>query len=365
VSRTELSTEETHEHLPTFDRKERILLALAALLTAASAVVHYLDVTPVLQFLVTAAAVAVLAALVGAAVDQLSGRMNAGATGVVQSALGNLPELFICLFALRAGLTQVASSAVIGSILANILLVLGLAFIVGGAKHGTQRFSSDAARLMTSLMLLSVGVMLMPSLTAAMHTAASRHERTLSIVASVVLLGVFMASIPMSLKAAAGQSAPQERPRWTMSLTVGVLAVSGVLAALVSDWFVSALTPAIDALGISQAFAGLVVVAIAGNAVENVVGLQLALRNRMDYAVSVIVNSPVQISLVLAPVLVLLSPLMGGAVFTLSFAPLLIASVAVGMVVVTVIVLDGESNVLEGLALVGLYAVIAASFWWG
>ena len=352
----------------TFDRLDRVLTAVSLALTAAAGFCHYVEVNAVLAFVVSGAAVGSLAALVGRAVDQLSERMSPGATGVVQSALGNLPELFIALFALRAGLADVATSAVIGSILANILLVLGLAFTVGGLKHGTQRFSAPSVRLMVTLMLVSVGVMLLPSLTAALHTPAQHHEVALSRIAAVVLLAIFVCSVPASLRAAATQGVGHEAaepPRWSLQLTVVVLSVTGLLAALVSDWFVNALGPAIESLHMSQAFAGLVVVAIAGNAVENVVGIKLARQNKPDYAVSVIVNSPVQIALVLAPLLVLLSPLVGGAVFTLAFAPLLIAAVFIAMLVVTVIVLDGESTWLEGVALVGLYVVIATSFWWG
>jgi Ca2+:H+ antiporter len=351
---------------PTFVRADKVLIALAALLTAAAAVVHFVSVPVVLAFVVCAAAVAVLAAVVGRSVDQLSGRLGAGATGVLQSALGNLPELFIALFALRAGLVQVATSAVIGSILANILLVLGLAFLVGGLRHGTQRFSTESARLMVTLMLLSTGVLLVPSLTAVLHVPAASHETTLSVIAAVVLLVVFVASVPATLRAGALGPAPEkDEARWSLGLAVGVLAATGVLAAVVSDWFVDALQPAIAALHMSEAFAGLVVVAIAGNAVENVVGITLMRDDKADYALSVILNSPVQIALVLAPLLVLLAPLVGAATFTLVFAPLLIASVAIAMLVVTVIVLDGESTWLEGVALVGLYVVIATSFWWG
>ncbi len=143
-----------------------------------------------------------------------------------------------------------------------------------------------------------------------------------------------------------------------------LLAAAGVLAGLVSDWFVDALQPAITALHISQAFAGLVIVAIAGNAVENVVGIQLSLRNQADYALSVIINSPIQIALVLAPVLVLLS-LFTATTLTLVFVPLLVVSVVVAVVITTFIVFDGESNWLEGSILIGLYAMIATLFWWG
>ena len=356
------------------DRADRVLIALATLLTVAAGLAHYTEANAVLAFVISAAAISVLAALVGRAVDQLSERLSPGATGVLQSALGNLPELFIALFALRAGLLQVATSAVIGSILANILLVLGLAFIAGGLRHGTQTFHAPSARLLVTLMLLSVGVLLLPSLTAALHTPAADHEVGLSRVASVVLLLVFAASIPASLQSGRAAPAepeaeavaePAEPPRWSLALALATLAVTGLLAAVVSDWFVAALQPAIVTLHMSQTFAGLVVVAIAGNAVENVVGLQLARQNKVDYALSVIINSPVQIALVLAPLLVLLSPLVGGVAFTLVCAPLLMAAVLIAVVVVTVIVLDGESTWLEGVALVGLYVVIATSFWWG
>jgi Ca2+:H+ antiporter len=149
----------------------------------------------------------------------------------------------------------------------------------------------------------------------------------------------------------------------------GVTHYAGVPAVLasaapVSDWFVAALEPAITALGISQAFAGLVIVAIAGNAIENVVGIQLAYRNQADFAMSVIIQSPLQIALVLAPALVLLS-LLTATTLTLVFAPMLVVAVAVTVIAVAFIVFDGESTWLEGATLIALYAIIATAFWWG
>jgi Ca2+:H+ antiporter len=143
-----------------------------------------------------------------------------------------------------------------------------------------------------------------------------------------------------------------------------MLTGASVAAALVSDWFVHALEPAIGKLGISQAFAGLVIVAIAGNAIENVIGIQLAYRNKTDYALSVILNSPLQIALVLAPMLVLLS-FLTATTLTLVFAPMLVMAVAITVIAVSLIVFDGESTWLEGATLVALYGIIAAVFWWG
>ncbi|WP_460521628.1 calcium:cation antiporter [Flindersiella endophytica] len=350
-------------------------MGLAAVLVAGS-VLTGAGAGAVLPFAVSAAAVAVLAALVGRAVDHLADLVNAGAVGVLQSALGNLPELFICLFALRSGLTDVVTSAVIGSILANLLLVLGLSMLAGGLRHKVLTFSASRARLIMGLLLLAVAAMLVPSLVSFVHTPAAGHEVGLSRVTAIVLLAVFAFSIPASLRAAGGPEqtrAPatekstehaNHKP-WPLWLTIGMLAVTGVLAAYVSDRFVEALQPAMDAIGISQAFAGLVVVAIAGNAVENTVGVKLAWQNRPETALSVILNSPLQIALVLVPALVLLAPLVGSTPFVMVFSPLLVTTVAAGTLAVAYLIQDGESDAVEGAAMVGLYVLIAAAFWWG
>jgi Ca2+:H+ antiporter len=345
------------------------LLAGCAVATLAAGAARLVSLPSVVPFLVAAIALALLASLVGRAVDALGDRLGAGATGVVQSALGNLPELFVCIFALRDGLYDVVDAALVGSVLANVLLVLGLAFIVGGLRHGTQRFPASQARTLSLLLVLSVAAWLIPSLTAALHTPAAGHERGLSIVTAVLLLGLFALSIPASLSRGDAEGAPAEgaegqAARWPLALTLVVLFAAAIAAAFVSDWFVAGLQPAMAALHISEAFAGLVVVAIAGNAVENVVGIQLAARNQTDYALSVILQSPLQIALVLAPVLVLAAPLVG-ATFTLVLSPLLVASLIMAVIVTVVVVNDGESTWLEGATLVVLYALIATSFWWG
>jgi Ca2+:H+ antiporter len=347
-----------------------VILSASGVAVVAAGLTRYGGSPAVLAFVVAAVAVALLASVVGRSVEQLGDRFGPGATGVLQSALGNLPELFIGFFALKAGLVAVVQAAIIGSILSNILLVLGLAFVVGGLKHGVQRFDSDRARTSTVLMVLATGALVLPSLADYVHAPAAPHERTLSLIVSVVLLLVFLMSLPSSLKRSAppateAATAPDHAgPRWPLWLAVTMLTVASVAAALVSDWFVSALEPAIDALGISQAFAGLVVVAIAGNAIENVVGIQLAYRNKADFALAVIIQSPLQVALVLAPALVLLS-LLTATTLTLVFAPLLVMAVAITVVAVAFVVFDGESNWLEGVVLIALYAIIATTFWWG
>jgi Ca2+:H+ antiporter len=358
-----------------FSRADWRLIVLCAVAAVAAGITRFVDAGTVVPFVLAGIALALLASLVGRSVEALGDRLGAGATGVVQSALGNLPELFVVLFALRDGLYDVAAASIVGSILANVLLVLGLAFVVGGAKHGTQRFGAETARTISLLLVLAVFALLVPGLTAALHTPAAGHERGLSIVVSILLLGLFAASLPGAIRrrqtaetpaesAAAPETGEPHGPAWPLAVAITMLAVTGVGAAFVSEWFVHALEPAMSSLGISQAFAGLVIVAIAGNAVENVVGIQLAAKNQPDYALSVILQSPLQIALVVAPALVLLSPLVGAS-FTLVLPPLLMAALIMAVLVAVIVVLDGESTWLEGATLVVLYCVIAAAFWWG
>jgi len=348
-------------------KNEWTTFVFALIVSAITGVLISTHADAVLTFIISAVALATLATVVGHATEQLGNYMGPGATGVLQSAIGNLPELFVSFFALQAGLVTVVQSALIGSILANSLLVLGLAFLLGGWKHGVQKFHSETPRAIAMLMVLAVSALAMPTLAHSLHTPASAHEIPLSIAGAIVLLIVFAASIPLSLQ---GGPIVEEHPtdtahRWPISRVIVVLAVAGISAALVSDWFVEALEPAIESLGISQAFAGLVVVAIAGNAVENVVGIQLAMKNKADYALSVVLNSSLQVALALTPILVLLSFFFTSTVLTLVLPPLLVVALALTAILSALIVYDGESNWLEGVALIGLYALIAMSFWWG
>jgi Ca2+:H+ antiporter len=353
---------------PMFVRSDKGILGATVLLVVLAGLAEYGGWNSVLAFAVSAGAVCLLASLVGRSVEQLGDRFGPGATGVLQSALGNLPELFICIFSLRAGLVDVVRAALVGSILANLLLVLGLAFFVGGLRHGTQQLGSERARTIVVLMLLSVTAWAIPSLTHWLHTGASDHEKPFSVIVSVLLLLLFALSLPFSLRREGdsdAQEVPHEEPRWPVWLAVTMLALAGLGAAFVSDWFVHALQPAMDSLSVNQTFAGLVVVAIAGNAIENVVGVQLAAKNQSAYAFSVILNSPVQIALVLAPALVLISQIFGLASLTLVLSPLLVVVLLLSVILAAFIAFDGESTWLEGASLIVLYGIVATAFWWG
>ncbi len=348
-------------------RKVQITLAVAVAATALTLLLRSIGAGSVVVFILSAIALAALASLVGDGTDQLGQRMGSGATGVLQSALGNLPELFISIFALQAGLVVVVQTALVGSILANTLLVLGLAFFFGGLKNGTQRFGAGQTRLMSTLLLLSVAALAIPTLATAPGGPDAGHRQDLSLICAVVLLIVFAASIPFSLKGGPGAHSEQEKggALWPLPLAIGLLTLAGVGAAFVSDWFVEALKPSMATLGLSEEFVGLVIVAIAGNAVENVVGVQMAWRNKPDLSISLILNSSLQVSIALIPVLVIVSQFIPGTHLTLVLPVLLIAALALTALLCALIVYDGESTWLEGLALIALYFIIAASVWWG
>lgn len=377
---------------------QRLAMGAAVVLVAASGALEAAGASHVVQFVVAALTLGALAALVGDSIEQIGERLGPGPTGLLQSSLGNLPELLVAVFALRAGLTSVVQAALVGSVLSNVLLVLGIAFLSGGARHGTQRFDPEAPRMLVTLLTLAAASTLVPTLASHLDTPAVHHAAALSDFTAVVLLLVYAASIPFWLSGGpAGRGAgspgsaetggvpggptgqPAEGPVpagppatgrapaqvWPLGLAIGVLAGASVGSGAVSDWFVSALTPATRSLGISPIFTGLVIVAIASNAVENVAGVRFAWKARPDYAISTILNSPLQITLFLTPLLVLISPLLGPAHLTLVFPPLLVAALAVAVVVVAIVVYDGEYSWLEGVALSALYFVVAAAFWWG
>ncbi len=352
-----------------FETRTRIIVAVAVGASVAALMLRIGGAAGVAIFGASAVGLAGLAALVGEGTAQLAHRLGPKATGVLQSALGNLPEFFIGIFALRAGLLDVVRAALIGSILANTLLVLGLAFLLGGLRHGTQKFGTDQTKIMSTLLVLAAAAIAIPTIATAPGGPDRGHDAELSVVVSIVLLLVFVASIPFAIGKGPGigslEGTDESEPRWPLALAAGTLLAAGVGAAFVSEWFVDALKPAMSSLGMSESFAGLVVVAIAGNAVENVVGVQAMLADKADLAVSVILNSSLQVALALAPVLVLASLVLGGATLTLVVSPLLVAALALTAVLAALVVIDGESTWLEGLALMGLYVILAASVWWG
>ncbi len=329
---------------------------------AVTGVLHFADAEPVVVFLLAAAALAGLAWAIGVATEAVGARFGAGLTGLLQSTLGNLPELFVVLFALSAGEVVVAQTSILGSLFANALLVLGLAIVAGSfaARDGVMRFRSRLSNDTATLLLLAVFIIVLLGLSDTVGDRASKHAVAISAVGAVCLLVVYALWLWGYLRSEERDPAIEEGSHGPFSFGTGiaVLAVAGVGAAFVSDWFVDALDPAVRSLGISKAFTGLVIVAIAGNAVENLVGITLAAKGRADLAISVIKNSVAQIAVFLFPALVLLS-LSFEHRLTFVLAPVYIGALALMALAVWQITGDGEAVAFEGWALVAIYIVLA------
>ncbi len=337
------------------------VLALALVAGA----LHYLEAEPVAVFVVSGAALGGVAWAVGAGTESVGARFGPAVTGALQSTLGNLPELFVVVFALSAGETVVAQFSILGSLFANGLLVLGLAIAAGAAaaKDGLMRFSARLPNDTATLLLLAVFLIAVLGLSDQVGDRASRHQVEISAVGAVCLLLVYGAWLYGYLRSDEPVR-PSEQAHAALPFlpALGLLAGAGVAAALVSEWFVDAIDPAVRSLGISKAFTGLVIVAIAGNAVENVVAIQLAVKQRADLAISVVKNSVAQIACLLFPVLVLVS-LAFEHRLTFVIDPVFLGALALTAIAVWQISGDGEAVLFEGLALVALYVVLATLVW--
>jgi Ca2+:H+ antiporter len=371
-------------------RLERLALLLIAVLSALAGLANYQSWAAVPRFAIATFALAGLAWVVSFATEQLGERFGPAVTGMLQSTLGNLPELFVVIFALQKGELIVAQTAIIGSILANALLVLGLVIVVGArrAPDGVMRFAKNLPRDTATLLQVTVFIIVLLGLSLGSHDRASHHVRTISAVGAVCLLIVYLAWVVPYLRSDVrpGGSSPNDRargggdrstladsapaaerqqaeplhgvPRLSLPVTLALLTAAGVGSAFVSDWFINGLKPAITQLNISQAFAGLVIVAIAGNAVENTAGLVLAWKGRSDLAISVVKNSVAQIAAFLFPLLVLISFALA-TTLTFSLAPVYIGALALTALAVWQVTGDGEAMAFEGWALVALYVIVA------
>jgi Ca2+:H+ antiporter len=342
-------------------RTERIVIAAIVVATALAGIAHYADWPPLLAFAAATLALAGLAHIVSLATEQVGERFGPAATGLLQSTLGNLPELFVVIFALRAGEVVVAQTSIVGSIFANALLVLGLVIVVGArqAPDGMMRFRPRLPNDTATLLLVTSFIIVLVGLAHATHEPAAEHEREISAIAAVALLGVYLAWVVPYLRGEATQEQTRESAsRVPLAVSIGLLAAGGAGSAFVSDWFIAALRPTIDQLGVSEAFAGLVVVALAGNAVENVAGIVLAHKGQSDLAISVVKNSVAQIAAFLYPALVIISLLFAHQL-TFALAPVLIAALLLTALSVWQITGDGEAVAFEGWALVAIYVILA------
>ena len=337
-----------------------IFVGLTAAFTVAAGAAHYGHATSGLTFALSTVALGGLAWVVSFSTEQVGERFGPGVTGVMQSTLGNLPEFFVVVFALSQGEVIVAQTSIIGSVFANALLVLGLVIIVGCAASpdGLMRFSVRLPKDNAILLMLASFLIVIVGISAAANDRASHHIEAISIAGAVALLLTYLVWIVDYLRSDAPGEPSHTEPALPLTTALVLLACAGVGAAFVSDWFITALSPTMDKLGIPKAFAGLVIVAIAGNAVENVVGIVLARKGESDLAISVVKNSVAQITAFLFPALVLVS-LLFATRLTFQLEPVFIGALLLTALALWFITSDGEATMFEGVALVALYAILA------
>jgi Ca2+:H+ antiporter len=337
--------------------RERLLLGAVAAVVALTATLQFAGGPEVAIFLVAAVALAGVAWVVSFSTEAVGERFGPALTGVLQSTLGNLPELFVVLFALSAGELVVAQYSILGSLFANALLVLGLVILAGSRKAGgVMRFGRKLPNDTATLLLLAIFIISLLGFSDQAGDRASQHQVEISAIGAVVLLAVYGVWLFFYLREA--EPGEATTPRVPLGLSVGLLAVAGVAAAFVSDWFVGSLDTAIESLGLSREFTGLVIVGIAGNAVENVVGIVFANKGQNDLAISIVKNSVAQIAVFLFPALVLLS-LFFETRLTFVLPTVYIAALFLMAISVWQTTQDGEAAAFEGLALVGFYVILA------
>jgi len=342
--------------------RERLFLGVVVVITLLAGVARYAGFPDLLAFGLAAVALAGLAWVVSFSTEQVGERFGPAVTGVMQSTLGNLPELFVVIFALKAGEVVVAQTSILGSLFANALLVLGGVILIGAraADDGVMRFSTRLPNDTATLLLLANFIIVVIAVALSSHDPASRHVNEISTVGAICLLVVYLAWVLPYVRGEHGAppSEGEHGPRIPLAVSAVLLGLAGVGAAFVSDWFIHALDPAIEQLGVSKAFAGLVIVAIAGNAVENFTGLVLARKRQHDLAISVVKNSVAQIAAFLFPALVLISLLFANHL-TFVIDPVYVAALALTAIAVWQVTGDGEAVAFEGWALVAIYVILA------
>jgi Ca2+:H+ antiporter len=331
-------------------------------LVVLAGVAHYATgLGHVAAFVIAGVALAAVAWVVSFATEQLGQRLGTSVTGLLQSTLGNLPEFFVVLFALNAGEKVVAQTAILGSILVNALFVLGLVILVGSLRSsdGVMRFSARLPNDTATMLMIASFIILLVALANSSHDSASHHITTISIIGAAAILVAYGVWVRQYLLTPPPTDAPSDKgPRLSLGVSLALLGLAGLASAFVSDWFVHALEPTIHTLGISRSFAGLVIVATAGNAVEHAVGVVLAYRGQSELAISVVKNSVAQIAAFLYPLLVLVS-LLTATTLTFALPPVYTGALLGTAIIVWQITGDGQAAPFEGAALIAVFVILA------
>jgi Ca2+:H+ antiporter len=330
-----------------------------------------------LIFFVAALGIIPTAALMGLATEELAARSGPGIGGLLNVTFGNAPELIIALFALGEGLQEVVKASLIGSILGNILLVLGGAMLVGGLGRVRQTFDRTAAQVQAAMLFLAVAALVMPAIFELVEgqglpsVSAERVEygstiETLSILVAGVLIATYVIGLFFSLKTHRDIFNPpyehEDTLGWSPRRSVIMLAIAGLAVGLMSEILVGSIAEASESIGLSEFFIGVIVVAIVGNAAEHWVAILVAFKNKMDLAVNIAIGSSAQIALFVAPILVLVSFVLGPNPMPLVFNGFEVGAVVIAVLIANYVTSEGESTWFEGVQLLAVYVILALAF---
>ena len=316
-------------------------------------------------FAVSALGILPLAGVIGHATEDLAVRIGPQKGGLLNATFGNVTEMIIAIFLILEGELDIVKASITGSIIGNVLLVLGLSFLIGGWTREEQTFNRTSAGLHSASLVLAVVALMMPALFSFTPEATTFRTEAVSVGVSIVLILVYGAMLVFSLKTHKSffrTEFEHGEPKWPTRIAVGMLAGATVLVALLSEFLVSALGPTVQDLGISKLFVGLIIVPIVGNAAEHSSAVLLAMKDKMDVSIEIAIGSSTQIALFIAPLLVFASLLAGEPYLDLIFSGFEIAAVAFSAAILAFIALDGRSNWLEGAQLLAAYIIMAVSF---
>lgn len=324
-------------------------------------------------FVASAIAILPLAGWMGRATEQLAERMGEGVGGLLNATFGNAAELIIAIAALRAGLYDVVKASIAGSIVGNILLVLGAAMLAGGLRHSEQHYNAPGARSQATMLTLAAIALFIPAAYRALVGEADVASGldSLSVAIAIVLLVVYALFLVFSLVTHAALFAGTQLAEegdahaapWTVTRATIVLAAATVAIAWMSEILVGAIEPAAHDLGLTRMFVGVFVVAILGNAAEHATAIAAAMKNRMELALSIAIGSSIQVALFVAPVLVLLSLVLGPAPMDLAFPAGLVLIVFMSVLITGQVAGDGRSDWLRGVQLIAVYVVMGLAYY--
>jgi Ca2+:H+ antiporter len=341
-------------------------LNLMLILVPVSIIAELAGADAVVVFITSAIGVIPLAGLIGEATESLAAKTGPRLGGLLNATLGNAAELIIALFALNRGLLDLVRASITGSILGNLLLVLGASLLLGGIKHGVQKFDRGHAGLDATLLILSVIALGVPSLFNFALEPNFVSVESLSIGASLAILLMYGLVILYSLTARTHEVDPVGREAhptemWSTRRSLITMAVAVAFIALLSEFLVGSVEVVTETLGLSEFFLGIILIPIVGNVAEHIVAVQVALKDKMDLSLSIAIGSSLQVALFVAPVLVLVSLLFGHPL-ALEFNSFELAAVAAAALIAAFVSLDGESNWLEGAMLLVVYVILGLAF---